>query len=302
VSRRGPTLFAVALLVAAPARGEDTIRVPGATITIELPQQTAFADRDALQAWVRDSAEAVARFYGRFPIERLRVVVASKPGRGVSGGRTWADRGGLIRIRVGTASTAGDFANDWVLVHEMTHLALPSLPDEQAWLEEGLATYVEPLARAQAGQMSAEAVWRDNVAGMPKGLPRAGDAGLDRTHTWGRTYWGGALFCLVADLEIRHRTGNRFGLQHALRAILARGNLETSSDIGPLLDAGDLAIGEPVLTELYGRWSDDAVAVDLEALWRDLGIRPEGGTVRLLDDAPDAALRRSLTRPPDVIP
>jgi hypothetical protein len=43
---------------------------------------------------------------------------------------------------------------------------------------------------------------------MPKGLPQAGDQGLDNTDTWGRKYWGGAMFCLMADIEIR-RSGRR---------------------------------------------------------------------------------------------
>jgi len=33
----------------------------------------------------------------------------------------------------------------------------------------------------------------------------------------GPHYWGGALFCLQADLEVRKRTGNAKGLQDALR-------------------------------------------------------------------------------------
>ena len=52
---------------------------------------------------------------------------------------------------------------------------------------------------------------------------RDNDRGLDRTRTWGRTYWGGALFCLMADVEIRKQTGNRVGLQDALRTILSAG-------------------------------------------------------------------------------
>jgi hypothetical protein len=40
------------------------------------------------------------------------------------------------------------------------------------------------------------------VSGMPQGEPQRGDRGLDGTHTWGRTYWGGAMFCLLTDVEI----------------------------------------------------------------------------------------------------
>ena len=76
---------------------------------------------------------------------------------------------------------------------------------------------MEPIARAQVGDLSSEIVWRELVDGLPKGLPAPGDRGLDNTHTWGRTYWGGALFCLMADIEIHQRTNNRYGLQDALR-------------------------------------------------------------------------------------
>jgi hypothetical protein len=290
------------MLLAPLAGAAERVAVPGGTITVELTRESATLDRAALMHWVRESAAAVATFYGRFPISTTRLLVTLRPGSGVSGGRTWADGGGLIRIRVGESTTPAEFAKDWVLVHEMTHLALPSLPDDQEWLEEGLATYVEPLARAQAGALSDEDVWTGMVDGMPKGLPQAGDRGLDRTHTWGRTYWGGALFCLLADLEIRRRTGNAHGLQDALRAILASGNMETSSTIGPVLATGDRAVGVPVLQELYARQKALPETTDLGALWRELGVVPSGRTVRFDDDAPEAAIRRSLTAPHEASP
>jgi hypothetical protein len=296
MTRRILAAIAAATLTAS-AQAAERVTVPGGTISVELASESSTLDRTALLDWVRKSAQAVAEFYGHFPVAETRLVVALKPGRGVSGGRTWAEHGGLIRIRVGEASTAEDYADDWVLVHEMTHLALPSLPEAQEWLEEGLATYVESLARAQAGGLSAEAVWAGFVRGMPNGLPVAGDRGLNHTHTWGRTYWGGALFCLLADIEIRRETGNRRGLQDALRAILANGNMETSSAIEPVLATGDRAVGVPVLEALYARHKNAAVATDLAALWRRLGVVPEGRGVRLEDAAVESSLRRGLTAP-----
>jgi hypothetical protein len=289
--------FSIALLITGGAQAAERVSVPGGEISVEIAGESAVLDRGALTAWVRKSAQAVAEFYGRFPVARTRLIVTPRPGRGVGGGRTWADDGGLIRIRVGEATTAEDYANDWVLVHEMTHLALPSLPDAQEWLEEGLATYVESLARAQAGGLSPESVWAGFVNGMPNGLPQAGDRGLDRTHTWGRTYWGGALFCLLADLEIRRLTGNTRGLEDALRAILASGNMESSSDVEPLLAIGDRAVGAPVLEELYARQKDAPEMTDLNALWRRLGVIRTGATVRFDDAAPEAGIRRALTIP-----
>jgi hypothetical protein len=129
------------------------------------------------------------------------------------------------KVFVGQLATEEDLKRDWVMTHEMVHLAFPSVADEHHWIEEGIATYVEPIARVEAGSLASQSVWHDLV----EGLPQVGDNGLDYTHTWGRTYWGGVLFCILADIEIHQRTSNRRGLQDALRAILAGGgNIEAS--------------------------------------------------------------------------
>jgi len=176
---------------------------------------------------------------------------------------------------------------------------LPDVGEEHLWLSEGVAVYVEGVARAQAGNRRPVDVWAEQVSSMPRGLPQADDAGLDRTHTWGRTYWGGALFCLLADVEIRQRTGNRLGLQNALRAVTrASGGLAADWPIERVLTVGDAAVGTHVLEELYARSKDTPFAPDLAELWRSLGIEPYEGTVRLHDDAPLAKIRDAIMRAP----
>src|SRR3984893_16591878 len=139
---------------------------------------------------------------------------------------------------------ASDFSHAWTLTHEMVHLAFPSVAEEHHWIEEGSATYIEPIARARAGDLTPEKVWGDLVEGLPQGLPESGDQGLDFTPTWGRTYWGGAMFCLLADVQIRERTGGRLGLDHALQGILsAGGNITVDWDLARTFAAGDRATG-----------------------------------------------------------
>jgi hypothetical protein len=189
--------------------------------------------------------------------------------------------------------------NDWVLVHEMTHLALPDVGDDHAWLAEGLAVYVEGVARVQAGNRTIEDVFAEEQRSMPRGVPGASGAGLDQDHSWGRTYWGGALFCLLADVRIRQRTGNRLGLQDAMRAVLrASGGLSTDWDIGKVLATADAAVGVPVMTELYAQMKDRPFAPDLPALWRSLGVEAAGSSVRITDQAPLAAIRRAIFNAP----
>jgi hypothetical protein len=206
--------------------------------------------------------------------------------------------GAAIFMRLGERAPLRALREDWVLVHEMTHLAFPSVPRANDWAEEGLATYVEPFARARVGLMTREAAWHSLVDGLPHGLPGPSDRGLDRTPTWGRTYWGGALFYLLADIEIRKRTNGVLGLEHALRGILAAGgNNAQRWALEDVFSAADKAVGVPVLTELHEQMGTSPHPVDLDALWRQLGIVRQGRTVSFDDAAPLAAIRQSMTRP-----
>ena len=277
--------------------GLTSVEVPGGELRVAFAPGPLALPRSAVLAWVASSARVVAAYYGRFPAVRTRLLIVPRPGAGVGAGKAWAHRGATLRIAIGEHTSPAALDADWVLVHEMIHLAFPAVADRHNWIHEGLATYVEPVARAQAGRLSGAAVWAELAAGLPRGLPGPGDEGLDRTPTWGRTYWGGALFALLAEVEIRRRTANRFGLQQALRAILETGNMETASALEPLLQAGDRAVGAPVLIELYAAMKDHPHPVDLAALWQRLGVRPRPGGVELDDAAPEAHIRRAITVP-----
>lgn len=256
-----------------------------------------FPDRPALNSWIDRSLGIVRGYYGEFPVRRLTVRVRVAEGRGVKTGTTYGMNGGTIRVVVGREVTHDELRDDWVLVHEMIHLALPDVGQQHAWLSEGLAVYVEGIARAQAGNRAEEDVWSEQMGSMPKGLPQPGDAGLDHTHTWGRTYWGGALLCLMADIEIRRRTQNKFGLQDAMRAVArASGGIGTDWSIVRVLSSGDAATGTHVLESLYREWKDQPVTPDLATLWSDLGVERDGATIRLRNDAPLAATRRAIMR------
>jgi hypothetical protein len=286
--------LAVALLpFAAPAA--DEIRVPGGVVEMTLTESAPEAFRKLAIDWTETSARAVSGYYGSFPVKKVRLEIKPTAGTGSGDGYCNGWKGAAISISLGRKSTLKDIRDDWQLPHEMVHLAFPNVADEHHWIEEGLATYVEPIARARAKIITPQEAWYGLVDGLPQGLPKAGDHGLDVTHTWGRTYWGGALFCLRADLEIRRRTGNRKGLEHALRGILAAGgSIETAWDLTRALEAGDRATGVPVLRELYSEMKDKPVNVDLEDLWRKLGIQKRGETVVFDDRAPWVAIRRAI--------
>jgi hypothetical protein len=286
-----------------PIAFSQSLVVGGATLQIDFAEGTLDLPRSQFVEHIQNAAHAVTIYYGRFPVPRARILVIPVTGRhGILQGTTWGDMGGFpafLRLRIGQSTTPGELAADWITTHELVHTALASLPDDQHWLEEGLASYIEPIARVQAGELNATSIWADMVRGMPNGEPGPGDRGLNNTHTWGRTYWGGALFCLMADIQIRQQTSNRRGLQDALRAIVAAGGtIDKEWPLPRIFAIADQATGTHVLEEMYTRWSDSPVSVDLSGLWRQLGIEEEKDTIKFDSKASLAAIREAITNSP----
>ena len=275
---------------------ESILHIEGGEIEITLPDEPMAVSSAQLMDWIKTAAGAVSEYYGRFPVRHLTLRVRTSSGSGIRHGVTYPRYGGLILISVGKDTSVDDLKTDWTLTHEMIHLAFPSMEDEQHWIEEGISTYVEPVARAQVGNMTVKEVWREFIRDMPQGQPVDGDKGLDNTHTWGRTYWGGALFCLMADVQIRERTHNRKGLQDALRAIRDHGGTITEDwQITRAFSIGDQATGTRVLQDLYEQMANKPVTVDLDKLWAKLGLSVNGGEVQFNDKAVDAPIRKILT-------
>jgi hypothetical protein len=277
-----------------------TVKICESTIDVRFEGDAKIVSREDLLTWVRHAGEAVCTYYGKFPVPRLTLDIRVRGGAGVHGGVTYPDDDGYINISLGADSSVAQLNDDWELTHEMIHLAFPSMARRHHWIEEGISVYVEPIARAQAGQLSAERMWHDVVRDMPQGEPEDGDRGLDYTHTWGRTYWGGAMFCLVADVRIRQQTRNKKGLQDALRGILnAGGNINEDWDIEKAFAAGDKATGTTVLADLYKEMSDKPDPVDLNAFWKQLGIsRDANGAIKVDSKAPLAEVRMAITQKP----
>jgi len=285
----------------AAARGANHVEltVCGARIDVQFEGPTPELPRQAFVKWIDASARAVVRYFGRFPVDHYRIrVITSGGGGGVQNGRTWGYGGAHTEVRIGRAVSQAQLAHDWVMTHEMVHVAFPNTGDDHPWIQEGVATYVEPLARSFVGTTSTRAVWGDLVEGLPNGMPPAGDLGLDHSDSWGRTYWGGALFYAQADVRIRRQTSNRLGLVDALRGILAAGgNNEVEWSPARAFAVGDEAVGLKVLEELWAEMGPKPMAPDLDLFWKRLGV-PSERDAPFDDAAPEASIRKAISAAP----
>jgi len=279
---------------------EKHINVSGSSIDITLDSGEFELPEDELVNWISSSAKAVSSYYGRFPVRHLSVFIHPTYGGRVGYGRTTGSNPPSIMVNVGRNVTKAALDDDWVMTHEMVHLGFPSINGDHSWIEEGMATYIEPFARARIGKVSAEQVWTDLVRNAPNALTISGDRGLEDATNFRQIYWGGALFWLLADVEIHKKSANRRGLEDVFRGILADGGTITADwDLMHVLNEGDKAARAAVFKGIYSRLTVSPIKVDLEDLWTQLGIELHGNTVEFNDRAPLASIRLSITKLPD---
>ncbi|HEX4263755.1 MAG TPA: hypothetical protein VH597_05400 [Verrucomicrobiae bacterium] len=276
-----------------PAAVGQVIQIGSSSIRVETAPDLPLP-RAAIIEWVHRGAVAVTTYLGRFPVKELVVRVHSGGWEPVGGGVTHG--ASSIDVRLGRSARARDLKNDWVMTHEMFHLAFPTLNRRYSWMMEGLSDYLEPVARARAGQWSAQDAWREFVEGLPQGLPEPGDGVLDGSSRRERIYWGGNIYWLLVDASIRAQTNNRRGLEDAIRAILAAGgNGGADWPIDRVLAIGDKATGTTVLKDLYEQLGPQPGHVDLDALWKKLGVQYSDGNIHFDDRAPWSKYRTAIT-------
>ena len=202
--------------VSAAEASAATVPVTGGAIQVEFADGSFDLPRKVLLDRIAQSACAVSTYYGRFPAPKYRMLIVPISGQhGVLGGTTWGFGGAHSRILIGEHVTVAELRADWIMTHEMVH----GVSDDaaRASLDRGGHRDLRrALARSWIGDYPPEGcgpIWFRDSPGMPE----SDDRGLDRTPTWGRTYWGGAMFCTIADVQIRKRTNNQRGLIDALR-------------------------------------------------------------------------------------
>jgi hypothetical protein len=144
------------------------LEIGGATITVNLAAGRTDLSSQKLFAWVTRAGRAVAMYYGGFPVAQAEVNVRPSPGRdGVFHGFTFFPESGILttRISVGEHTTEEELADDWMMTHELVHLGFPAMADEHHWIEEGIATYVEPIGGRRTARSRripcGSSSWRD---------------------------------------------------------------------------------------------------------------------------------------------
>jgi len=282
----------------------QALEVPGAVLEVALIDGPSQAQRAQALAWIERAARGVAFGYGRFPVERLQVIVAVTPrGRGPVPWAYVARGGGPgVHFFVNPERSAREFELDWTATHEMSHLFLPYLATRDLWLFEGLPTYLQNVLMSRAGTISQDEAWQRLYLGFRRasqtapGMTISQAIGqISRPGTYLRPYWGGAALMLEADLRLRAQGSS---LDAALQA-LSRCDACTQRklDAAEVLARLDAATGTTVFADVYRELFDRPDFPDFDGMFARLGVDVFGGEVSYSNDVQARRLREAIMAP-----
>jgi hypothetical protein len=263
-------------------------------------------DPEQMYAWIEDAARIVTLAYGHFPVSALQVVIV--PNAGGSEPTPWAYviRGGnpAVHFFVNQRRPLAEFYDDWTATHELSHLFLPFVNYEDAWLSEGIATYYQTVLRARAGRLSESDAWSRLHAGFRSGRTSApgltlaqATEGMYHGGTFMRVYWQGAAMLFLADVRLRQRSRGEQSLDTALAALqaccLVWPRAWSAKEVLAKLDE---LTGDSVFGEILQAYVSSRDFPDLSEAYQLLGLSPGGEMLELAPTAAQRALREAIMR------
>ena len=231
-------------------------------------------DDAELVRWLEEAIDGISTVQGRFPVDDLLVVLAPASGDGMGFAMVRRGGGHSAAFTIGRDASFESLRRNWVTWHELSHLHLPALPQRDAWLYEGLATYYQEVLPARLGIQTQETAWAELLDGFSRGTRSRANGTLSEASenlfssgAFQRVYWSGTVFGLEADVALRGRGGS-LDTAIARAARRWRGDLRLWSSaevcaawdapldarvLRPLRDSYAVRTGFPGTAQLLGR-------------------------------------------------
>lgn len=285
------------------------VALPGGRLDVAVLDGSPAADVAEVKRWLSAAADHVVLTYGRFPVPRVQVIVVPVAGLETWGGRATDEPMPFARVLRRGGIAAQFFLNqlapldavldDWTATHEFSHLLLPYVRREDAWLSEGFASYYQNVLRARSGVLDEATAWSELLAGFDRGRDDYRDTLAESIRFRGpnmimRMYWSGAAIALLADVELRARSGGAQSLDSVLAALdsccLPSARTWTAVE---LFDRLDRLSSDTVFAELYRRWVNAVEFPDVGPVLEELGVESTANGI-VLAPAPASSVRRAI--------
>jgi hypothetical protein len=256
--------------------------VPSSTISLVSPAGFSEAQRSFIANWISNAGNVVSLATGRFPVPRAQVIVL--PTGGFRFGHTGRSGGASIVLFLPDDVGLESLRADWIAIHEFSHLVHPFVQREDAWLSEGLATYLQEVLRVRAGMLRADDAWRRLYEGAALGRDAEGNLSSETQRmayegNYRTVYWAGAAIALMIDVELRRRSAGKESLDSALAGISRRPEfMQRPASAISLLAALDETVGGRTCQDVAHRYLEGHHLPDLADLYRQLGLLDATGS------------------------
>lgn len=288
----------------------EYLDIANTQLRLAVLDSTPAVNMDDTRRWVLEAAAATLSVHGHFPQPMPQALVVPVGPRGEAVPFARVLRGGSVALQfyIDPTRPFREFSEDWTATHEFSHLLLPYVSRRDAWLSEGLASYMQNVLRARDGRISERTAWSKLYAGFQRGIKatRRENSGAfeSRSRTgWStmRVYWGGAAIWFLADVELRRRSNGQQTVDTVLDQLhdccMDPGKLWRAKD---LMRKMDQLADTTVFSELYDRYAHATRFPDVEPALAALGVDTRRSSVRLRRQADEAHIRSSIMQPPPI--
>ncbi len=211
------------------------------------------AEQAKLREWVSTVAESVEETIAPYPFDVHMHFYRTAGAAPVPWANTIRSRRQGVNVHVNPDCSRADLLSDWTLYHELAHLFLPFLGRQQSWFAEGFASYMQYQLMHSAGVLSADDMWaryREKIEraqsryDMPDRTFTEAAQALRARRDFPTEYWGGAVYFLRVDAELRRRGSS---VPELVRAFVACCRLE-ARNFDALIGTLDRLAGVPVFS------------------------------------------------------
>ncbi len=260
-------------------------------------------DREFLLEWISKEAGMVQSVIGKFAYPHVQVTMVPNARARTPAPQAYVTRGGgpAVHLMINQRRPQEEFIADWTATHELSHLFLPFINPDDAWLYEGVASYYQNVIRARFGLMSQEEAWENMALGFRRGFLQAKGQEISLREATQlmymgdpheRVYWTGAAMMLHADIDLRKNTANEWSLDRVLREF----NQCCNSDLRgwsatEVLQTFDKISQTTIFSSLMNRYVDSTEFPDVLPLYEELGLQYIDRKVTLDNRAPLSDLR-----------
>lgn len=280
-----------------------------ATLNIEVRQPVDERKAAEIIEWIEATANDVKLVYGRFPNPKAKIIVIPTTENSwgsdsaVIFGRVTRRRGETVELFVNPDRPIEEYYADWTATHEFSHLMLPLLNQRYRWISEGFASYYQNVLMARAGHYTQEDAWQRLSDGFERGRDSRPDLSLNEAAASGiryarmKVYWSGAAIALLADIELRQRSGGTESLDTVLGQLQSCCLPSRTQWSGQrLFKKLDSFLETPVFMPLYEQYANTEGFPDYAPALLRLGLSTNGdGTIRLDNNAPLTTTRQAIS-------